>query len=87
MSTREKQLAGDVLDVLDRFRGRQSSGRTASPHAQHRVRRSIPKALHTLALLSLARRIGLRRSRRLVSLAAMEYLRQQGRRAHTPRRR
>jgi hypothetical protein len=56
-------------------------------NASHRLRRSTPRALETIALFALARRLGLRRSRRLLSLAAMTYLKQQEHGPRKPRRR
>jgi hypothetical protein len=48
----------------------------------NRKRRSVSKALQTLALLSVARRIGFRRGRKLFLLAATGYMDQQRRRSH-----
>jgi hypothetical protein len=56
-------------------------------NATHRLRRSTPRALETIGLLSLVRRLGLRRSRQLLTLAAMTYLKQQEHGPRKPRRR
>jgi hypothetical protein len=42
----------------------------------------VSKALQTLALLSVARRIGLRRGRKLLLLAATGYIDEQRKRSH-----
>ncbi|MFL5962109.1 MAG: hypothetical protein ACJ757_04370 [Gaiellaceae bacterium] len=42
----------------------------------------MSKALQTLALLSVARRIGLRRGRKLLLLAATGYIDEQRKRSH-----
>jgi hypothetical protein len=49
---------------------------------RNRTRMSVSKALHTLALLSVARRIGFRRGRKLLLLAATGYIDEQRRRSH-----
>jgi hypothetical protein len=65
MRTREQQLVTDVLDSFDRYRNRISSQRT---HTRRRHNKR-PKPLRMLVLLSLARRVGLKRS-----LAVLAYL-------------
>jgi hypothetical protein len=65
MKTREQQLVTDVLDSFDRYRNRSSSqGRDA---LRRHTRR--PESLPMLAMVSLARRVGLKRS-----LAMLAYL-------------
>lgn len=49
---------------------------------RNRTRISVSKALQTLALLSVARRIGLRRGRKLLLLAATGYIDEQRKRSH-----
>ena len=48
----------------------------------NRRRMSVKKALQTLALLSVARRIGFRRGRKLLLLAATGYVDERRRRSH-----
>jgi hypothetical protein len=65
MKTREQQLVTDVLDSFDRYRNRSSSqGRSAL-----RRHTSRPRSLPMLAMVSLATRVGLKRS-----LAMLAYL-------------
>jgi hypothetical protein len=65
MTTREQQLVTDVLDSFDRFRKGSAARRT---HMRRRLDRR-PKSVRMLVLLSLARRVGLKRS-----LAVLAYL-------------
>jgi hypothetical protein len=65
MKTREQQLVTDVLDSFDRYRNRNSSeGRGKLRHLYRR-----PKSLRMLVIVTLARRVGLKRS-----LAILAYL-------------
>jgi hypothetical protein len=52
----------------------------------HPLIRGLPPMLNTVAILSLARRIGLRRGSRLLELAAAMYLRDRKRRRRSMRR-
>ena len=49
---------------------------------KNRTRMSVTKMLRTLALLSVARRIGYRRGRRLLMLAATGYVDERRKRSH-----
>jgi hypothetical protein len=49
---------------------------------KNRTRMSAMKALQTLALLSVARRVGFRRGRRLLLLAATGYVDERRKRTH-----
>jgi hypothetical protein len=66
MKTREQQLVTDVLDSFDRYRNRSSS------HGRGALRRHTrrPKSLPVLATVSLARRVGLKRSLAILAFLA-----------------
>jgi hypothetical protein len=83
MTTRKKQWATEAVDLLSRIRRSQVSPAVAQrPHHRHTLRRALPQALRTLAMLSLARAVGLRRGRRFLSLAAIGYLQERSGRRH-----
>lgn len=55
--------------------------RAARARRRARMRKALPNAVDALVLFSAARRIGLRRGRRLLALTAAGYLGEQRRRA------
>jgi hypothetical protein len=65
MKTREQQLVTDVLDSFDRYRSRNSSEGRGKLRRHYRR----PKSLRMLVIVTLARRVGLKRS-----LAILAYL-------------
>jgi hypothetical protein len=65
MKTREQQLVTDVLDSFDRYRNRNSSEGPGKLRRHYRR----PKSLRMLVIVTLARRVGLKRS-----LAILAYL-------------
>jgi hypothetical protein len=71
MKTREQQLVTDVLDSFDRYRNRSSAQRRGALRRYNRR----PKPLPMVVTVSLARRVGLKRS-----LAILAYLAKRKRR-------